>query len=117
MRVVDVDLPTGAGVGVIGFQLKKGFLGGLGVAEVVSAGCAALDAPAFFFDVRSFAGERDAAAAGSGVDPNTDLRVWAFLGEGEVALGAVAALRARCGTGEGDAVFVAPGLFAAAAFS
>ena len=99
-----------------GFQLKKGLLAGLGVAEVVSAGCAALDAPAFFFDVRSFAGERDAAAAGSGVDPNTDLRVWAFAGEGEVALG-VAALRPRYGAGEGDAVFVAVGLFAAAAFS
>jgi len=100
---------------VIGFQLKRGFLAGLGVAEVVSAGCAALDAPAFFFDGRSFAGERDVAAAGSGVDPNIDLRV--FVGEGEVALGVVAAFRARCGAGEGDAVFVAVALFAAAAFS
>jgi hypothetical protein len=103
---------------VIGFQLKKGFLAGPGVAEVVSAECEVVDAPGFFFDVRSFAGEGDAPAArGVGVDPNTDLRVWAFAGEGEVTLGVVAALRARCGAGEGDAVFVAVGLFAAAAFS
>jgi len=103
---------------VIGFQLNKGLLAGLGVAEVVSAECEAVDAPAFFFDARSFAGERDAPTAeGVGVDPNTDLRVWAFPGEGEVALGVAAALRLRYGTGEGDAAFVAVGLFAAAAFS
>jgi hypothetical protein len=101
---------------VTGFQLKKGLLAGLGVAEVVPAECEAVDAPAFFFDVRSFADEGDAAVAGSGVDPNTDLRVWAFAGEGEVAPGVGAALRPRC-AGEGDAVFVAVGLFAAAAFS
>jgi hypothetical protein len=98
---------------VIGFQLKKGLLAGLGVAEVVSAEGEAVDAPAFFFDVRSFAGERDAPAAGGGVDPKTDRRVWAFAGEGEVA----AALRPRYGAGEGDAMFVAVGLFAAAALS
>jgi len=91
---------------VIGFQLNKGLLAGLG------------DAPAFFFNVRSFAGERDAAAAaGVAVDPNTDLRVWALAGEGEVALGVAAALRPRYGIGEGDAAFVAVGLLAAAAFS
>ena len=73
----------------MGFQLNKGLLAGLGVA--------------FFFDVRSFAGERDAAAAaGVAVDPNTDLRVWALAGEGEVALGVAAALRPRYGAGEGD---------------
>ena len=103
---------------MIGFQLNKGLLAGLGVAEVFSAEREAVDAPAFFFDVRSFAGERDAAAAaGVAVDPNTDLRAWAFAGEGEVALSVAAALRPRYGTGEGDAVFVAVGLFAAAAFS
>ena len=102
---------------MIGFQLKKGLLAGLGVAEGVSTEGEAVDAPAFFFDVRSFAGERDAPAAGSGVDPKTDLRAWAFAGEGEVALGVAAALRPRYGVGEGDAVFVAVGLFAAAAFS
>ena len=102
---------------MIGFQLKKGFLAGLGVAEGVSAECEAVDAPAFFFDVRSFAGERAAPVAGGGVDPNTDLRAWAFAGEGEVALGVAAALRPRRGAGEGNAVFVAVGLFAAAAFS
>ena len=101
---------------MIGFQLKKGFLAGLGVAAVVSAEGEAVDAPAFFFDVRSFAGERAVPAAGGGVDPKTDLRVWAFAGEGEVALG-VAALRPRYGAGEGDAVFVAVGPFAGAAFS
>lgn len=103
---------------MIGFQLKKGLLAGLGVAEGVSAECEAVDAPGVFFDVRSFAGEGDApVAAGVAVDPNTDLRVWAFAGEGEVALGVAAALRPRYGAGEGDAVFVAVGLFAAAAFS
>jgi hypothetical protein len=100
---------------VIGFQLTQGFLAGPGVGEVVFAECEAGDAPAFFFDLPSFAGDGDAGAAGAvRVDPNAVFRVWAFAGEGE---GVAAALRARCGASEGDAVFVAVGLFAAAACS
>jgi hypothetical protein len=55
---------------VTGFQLKKGF-NGLGVAEVVLAEGEAVGAAAFFFDVRSFAGEGDALVARAVVvDPN-----------------------------------------------
>ena len=103
-----------------GFQLNKGFLAGVGVAEVVSAEGEAVDAAVVFLDLASLAGEAVAVAAGVGVVGDTAFRVWGFVGEGDnapagVALG-VAALRLRWGAGEGDDVLAGVGLVAAAAF-
>ena len=47
---------AGAGVGVAGFQLKKGFLAGVGVAEVVSAEGEAVAPAVVFLALGSFAG-------------------------------------------------------------
>lgn len=102
----------------MGFQLSQGFLAVPGLA-VVSGEREAVDVGAFLFDLRPLASEGD--AVGTGVvtgAPITVFRTWAFAGEGDTvpvraALDVAAALRARCGVGDGDAVSVAVGLLAA----
>jgi hypothetical protein len=107
---------------VTGFQLNKGFLAGVGVAEVVSAEGEAVDAAVVFLDLGSFGIEGDAVVAGDGVAAaDAVFRVWGFAGEGDtvpagVVLGVTVTLRLRPGAGKGDAVLVGAGLSAAASF-